>query len=59
MSPIADIEDFEERAAICEYDSDATRKEAEDLAARFQGFRDADDYWSWLAEYVLRRGIPR
>lgn len=56
---IPDIEEFEERAAICEFESQATRKEAEDIAAQQQGFVDADDYWSWLAEYVLKRGVPR
>jgi hypothetical protein len=54
---IPDIEAFEERAAICQYEGQVTRREAEDLAARGQGFRDADHYFEWLATYVLRRGL--
>jgi len=54
---IPDIEEFEERAAICEFESDATREEAEDLAAQLQGFRDADHYFAWLATYAQRRGL--
>ena len=53
MSPIPDIDAFEERAAIIEYDGGLSRKKAEDLAAKAQGFTDADHYWQWLAEYVL------
>ena len=52
---VPDIDWFEERAAIAEHDGGLSRKEAEDLAARAQGFDDADDYWRWLAEYVLSR----
>jgi|AntAceMinimDraft_11_1070367.scaffolds.fasta_scaffold262718_2 hypothetical protein len=59
MMPFPDIDEFDERAASCEFDSDATRDEAEDYAAQLQGFADADDYWGWLAEYVLKRGVPR
>jgi hypothetical protein len=55
---IPDIDQFEERAAICEFESDATRLEAEDLAAQDQGFRNAEHYWQWLAEYVLTKSIP-
>jgi len=55
---IPDIDDFEERAAIAEYDGGLSRRAAEDLAARSQGFDDADAYWRWLAEYVLTRKIP-
>ena len=55
--PVPDIDAFEERAAIAEFDGGLTRREAEDLAARAQGFRDADHYWSWLAEYVLSRKL--
>jgi len=58
MSLLPDIEAFEERAAIAEYDGGLTRKEAEDLAARGQGFRDREHYWQWLAEYVLGRKLP-
>ena len=55
---IPDIDAFEERAAIAEFDGGCSRGAAEDLAARSQGFNDADDYWRWLAEYVLTRKIP-
>lgn len=54
---IPNIEDFEQRAALCEYESDATRVEAEDHAAQQQGFRDRDHYWAVLAEYVANRGF--
>lgn len=54
---IPDIEAFEERAAIIEYDGGLTRKQAEDLAAQAQGFRDAFHYWQWLADYVLGKQI--
>ncbi len=54
-----DIEEFEQRAALCQFESDATKAEAEDLAAQQQGFADADDYWSWLADYVMKREVPR
>ena len=56
-SRIPDIEAFEERAAIAEYDGGLNRKQAEDLAARAQGFVSADKYWEWLADYVVRRGL--
>ncbi|MDU8914142.1 hypothetical protein [Aestuariicoccus sp. MJ-SS9] len=55
---IPDIEEFEERAAIAQYDGGLSRSDAEDLAARAQGFPDADRYWEWLADYVIRRGLP-
>ena len=38
-SLIPDIEAFEERAAIAEYDGGLTRQDAEDLAAQAQGFQ--------------------
>ncbi len=50
-----DIEQFEERAAIAQFDSGLTRREAEDIAARDQGFINADYYWRWLADYVASR----
>ncbi len=53
-----DIDAFEERAAIAEFDGGCTRKAAEDLAARAQGFRDAKAYWQWLADYVANRRPP-
>ena len=55
---IPDIEAFEERAAIAEYDGGLSRAAAEDLAARQQGFRNRDAYWQWLADYVVTRKLP-
>jgi len=55
---IPDIEAFEERAAIAEYDGGLSRTAAEDLAARQQGFTDREHYWQWLAEYVVARKLP-
>ena len=54
---IRDIEAFEERAAIAQYDGGLTLDEAEDLAAHDQGFGSAADYWHWLATYVANRGF--
>ena len=53
--PFPDIEAFEERAAIIEYGGGVNRRQAEDLAAQAQGFRDRDHYWQVLADYVLAR----
>ena len=58
MTRIPDIDGFEERAAIAEYDGGFSRSEAENLAARGQGFRNADHYWQWLADYVVTRRLP-
>ncbi|MHA7829034.1 MAG: hypothetical protein ACX93P_15915 [Roseovarius sp.] len=58
MPVIPDIEAFEERAAIAEYDGGLSRKAAEDLAARQQGFPDRERYWQWLADYVVARKLP-
>ncbi len=55
---IPDIEAFEERAAIAEHDGGLPRKKAEDVAARGQGFSSRDRYWAWLAEYVIKEGLP-
>ncbi len=55
---IPDIEAFEERAAIAEYDGGLNRKRAEDVAAKGQGFPTRQDYWAWLAEYVLTERLP-
>jgi hypothetical protein len=52
---IPDIDAFEERAAIAQYEGGLTRKQAENLAEKAQGFRNSDHYWQWLAEYVLAR----
>ena len=56
-SLIPDIEAFEERAAIAQYDGGLTRLQAENLAAQDQGFGSAADYWHWLATYVVNRGL--
>ena len=56
-SRIPDIEAFEERAAIAEYDGGLTRLQAESLAAQEQGFASASAYWRWLADYVVKRGL--
>ncbi|MDO6800807.1 hypothetical protein [Shimia thalassica] len=55
---VPDIDWFEERAAIAEHDGGLSRSRAEDLAARTQGFRDAEAYWQWLADYVVNRKVP-
>jgi len=56
-SRIPDIEAFEERAAIAEYDGGLTRLQAESLAAQEQGFASVGEYWRWLADYVSKRGL--
>ena len=53
-----DIEAFEERAAIMEYDGGCSRKQADDRAAKAQGFRDVAHYWQWLADYVVAGRLP-
>ncbi|MDG3039682.1 hypothetical protein [Roseicyclus marinus] len=58
MNRLPDIDAFEERAAIAEYDGGLSREEAEDLAARAQGYRDRHHYWEVLADYVIRSGRP-
>ncbi len=52
------IEEFEERSAIAEFDGGLTRSEAENVAARDQGFINASFYWQWLADYVVHRRFP-
>lgn len=52
-APVPDIDAFEERAAILEYEAGMTRKQAEDEAAKAQGFRDAAHYRQVLADYLL------
>ncbi len=54
-----EIDDFEERAAIAEYDGGCSRREAKIIAARAQGFRNTEAYWRWLADYVVQRQSPR
>lgn len=58
VSKIPDIDAFEERAAIAEYDGGLSRSEAETLAARQQGFVNAEAYWQWLADYVVNKTLP-
>jgi len=58
MIRIPNIEAFEERAAIAQYDGALSLSEAEDVAAQDQGFADADAYWRWLADYVVRKNVP-
>jgi len=57
MKPVPDIDAFEERAAIAQYDGGLTREAAEDLAARAQGFRDRDQYWETLTDYILAKRL--
>ena len=53
LTPVPDIDAFEESAAIMQYDGGVTRSRAEDEAARAQGFRDAAHYRQVLADYVV------
>jgi len=57
MTPVPDIDAFEERAALLEYEGGVTRSKAEDEAARAQGFRDAAHYWQVLADYVVTKRL--
>lgn len=57
VTPVPDIDAFEDRAAIIQHDGGLSRSKAEDAAARAQGFRDADHYWQVLAEYVVNRRL--
>ena len=57
MPLVPDIEAFEERAAIIQYDGGVSRLKAEDLAAQAQGFRDATHYWEVLADYVVSKKL--
>ena len=54
VTPVPDIDAFEERAAIMQYDGGLSRSRAEDEAAKAQGFRDAAHYWQVLADYVVK-----
>jgi hypothetical protein len=56
-TPVPDIDAFEERAAIVQYDGGLSRSKAEDLAAQAQGFRDASHYWQVLADYVVSKKL--
>ncbi len=55
--PVPDIEAFEERAAIIQYDGGLSRSRAKDLAAQDQGFKDAEHYWQVLADYALSKKL--
>jgi hypothetical protein len=56
-TPIPDIDAFEERAAIMQYEGGLSRSKAEDRAAQAQGFRDASHYWQVLADYVVSKKL--
>jgi len=49
---IPDIDDFEERAALMEYEGGLSRSVAENRAAQAQGFRDAAQFREALAYYL-------
>jgi len=53
MPLVPDIDAFEERAAIMQYDGGLSRSRAEDRAAQAQGFRDAAHFREVLADYLL------
>jgi hypothetical protein len=53
-----DIEAFEENSAIAEQDAWKSREDAEDLAARQQGYSSSLAYWQWLSHYVAHRKAP-
>jgi hypothetical protein len=57
MRLVPDIDAFEERAALMEYEGGLSRLKAEDEAARAQGFRDATHYWQVLADYVVTKRL--
>jgi len=57
MPLIPDIDAFEERAAIIEYDGGLSRSRAEDRAAQAQGFRDAAHFREVLADYLLTKRL--
>jgi len=57
VTPVPDIDAFEERAAIIQYDGGLSRSKAENLAAQGQGFKDAAHYWQVLADYVISRQL--
>lgn len=57
LTLVPDIDAFEERTAIMQYDGGLSRSKAEDEAAKAQGFRNADHYWQVLADYVVSRKL--
>ncbi len=50
--PFPDIDAFEGRTAIMEFDAGYSREVAEDMAARAQGFRDAAHLLTVLRDYL-------
>jgi hypothetical protein len=57
VTPVPDIDAFEERAAIIQHDGGLSRSSAENMAAKAQGFRDASHYWQVLADYVVSKKL--
>jgi hypothetical protein len=57
VTPVPDIDAFEERAALIQYEGGVPRSKAEDRAAQAQGFRDASHYWQVLADYVINKKL--
>lgn len=57
VTPVPDIDAFEERAAIIQHDGGLSRSKAEDVAAQAQGFTDASHYWQVLADYVVNKKL--
>ena len=55
---IPDIEAFEERAALVQFEGKLPRTLAEELAAKEQGFDGREHYWRWLADYAVGRRLP-
>jgi hypothetical protein len=58
MPQVPDIDAFEERAAIFEYEGGLKRADAEDRAAQAQGFRDAAHFRQVLTDYILTGRLP-
>ena len=54
---IPDIEAFEERVAIHIHEGGIPTKEAWDMGAQAQGFRNQAHYWGWLRVYVERKRL--
>ncbi len=52
MNKLPDIEAFEERAAIIEYDGDFSREQSEDMAAKAQGYLSAEHYRQSIIAYL-------
>ena len=54
---IPDIEAFEERVAIHIHEGGIPTKEAKDMAAQAQGFRNQAHYWALLRAYAMRQRL--